>query len=163
MATGNQQRDVGRIPLYRGDRRRAHRWPCGTPVLYRTGGQKRTVAINRVQWNGDTQTEEITEVLYRSESGDPVLLFANLDDVPTLADTQVVVTDSYGNTTSWYPCLDEQFHLVPTSRPTAATSPVTLQSMAGKASRRSFAMARRQLGGDDGPRPGGSKTMGWDG
>ena len=82
-----------------------------------------TVAINRVQWNGDTQTEEITEVLYRSESGDPVLLFANLDDVPTLADTQVVVTDSYGNTTSWYPCLDEQFHLVPTIAPDGSYIP----------------------------------------
>ena len=57
-----------------------------------------TVAINRVYWNGDTQTEEITEVLYRSESGEPVLLFANLDDVPALADTQVLGTDSYGNT-----------------------------------------------------------------
>lgn len=82
-----------------------------------------TVAINRVQWNGDTQTEEITEVLYRSESGDPVLLFANLDDVPALADTQVVVTDSYGNTTSWYPCLDEQFHLVPTIAPDGSYIP----------------------------------------
>ena len=82
-----------------------------------------TVAINRVYWNGDTQTEEITEVLYRSESGEPVLLFANLDDVPALADTQVLVTDSYGNTTSWYPCLDEQFHLVPTIAPDGSYIP----------------------------------------
>lgn len=82
-----------------------------------------TVSINRVQWNEVTHTEEITEVIYRSESGDPVLLFANLDDDPALADTQVIVTDSYGNTTVWYPCLDEQFHLVPTIAPDGSYVP----------------------------------------
>ena len=82
-----------------------------------------TVAINRVYWNGDTQTEEITEVLYRSESGEPVLLFANLDDVPALADTQVLVTDSYGNTTSWYPSLDEQNRIVPSIAPDGSYIP----------------------------------------
>ena len=40
-----------------------------------------TVAINRVQWNEKTQTDEVVEVLYRSETGEPVLLFANLDGV----------------------------------------------------------------------------------
>lgn len=82
-----------------------------------------TVAINRVYWNGDTQTEEITEVLYRSESGEPVLLFANLDDVPALADTQVLVTDSYGNTTNWYPSLDEQNRIVPSIAPDGSYIP----------------------------------------
>ena len=43
---------------------------CIVPV-----DENATVAINRVQWNEKTQTDEVTEVLYRSESGEPVLLF----------------------------------------------------------------------------------------
>ena len=72
-----------------------------------------TVAINRVRWNGQTQTEEITQVLYRSETGEPVLLFANLDDIPSQADTLVIITDNKGNTCQWYPTLDEQGCVVP--------------------------------------------------
>lgn len=72
-----------------------------------------SVTINRVYRDGQTQTEEISQVLYRSESGDPVLLFANLDDVPALADTKVIITDSCGNTCIWYPTLDEQNSIVP--------------------------------------------------
>ena len=49
---------------------------CIVPV-----DENATVAINRVQWNEATRTDEVTEVLYRSESGEPVLLFANLDGV----------------------------------------------------------------------------------
>ena len=49
---------------------------CIVPV-----DENATVAINRVQWNEKTQTDEVTEVLYRSESGEPVLLFANLDGI----------------------------------------------------------------------------------
>ena len=67
---------------------------------------ERRVAINRVQWNEATQTDEVTEVLYRSESGEPVLLFANLDGVAYEADTQVFITDNSGNTCEWYPSLD---------------------------------------------------------
>ena len=72
-----------------------------------------TLAINRIQWNGKTGTYKVTNVLYRSETGEPVLLFANLDDIPSLADTQVFVTDSSGNTCEWYPTLDEQNVIVP--------------------------------------------------
>ena len=72
-----------------------------------------TLAINRIRWNGKTGTYEVTDVLYRSETGEPVLLFANLDDIPSLADTQVFVTDSSGNTCEWYPTLDEQNVIVP--------------------------------------------------
>ena len=39
---------------------------CIVPV-----DENATVAINRVQWNEKTQTDEVTEVLYRSESGEP--------------------------------------------------------------------------------------------
>ena len=74
---------------------------CIVPV-----DENATVAINRVQWNEKTQTDEVTEVLYRSESGEPVLLFANLDGVAYEADTQVFITDNNGNTCECYHSLD---------------------------------------------------------
>lgn len=81
---------------------------CIVPV-----DENASVTISRVQWNGDTQTETVTDTIYHSENGAPVLLFANLDDLPMLADTQVIVTDSQGNTCQWYPTLDAQNHIVP--------------------------------------------------
>ena len=72
-----------------------------------------TVAINRVQWNEVTQSDEVTEVLYRSESGEPMLLFANLDGIAYEADTQVIITDNNGNTCEWYPSLDAMSYLAP--------------------------------------------------
>ena len=81
---------------------------CIVPV-----DENATVAVNRVQWNEKTQTDEVTEVLYRSESGEPVLLFANLDGVAYEADTQVFITDNNGNTCEWEPSLDAASHLAP--------------------------------------------------
>ena len=81
---------------------------CIVPV-----DENATVAINRVQWNEKTQTDEVVEVLYRSETGEPVLLFANLDGVAYEADTQVFITDSSGNTCEWDPSLDAMSHLAP--------------------------------------------------
>ena len=81
---------------------------CIVPV-----DENATVAINRVQWNEVTRTDEVTEVLYRSESGEPVLLFANLDGIAYEADTQVFITDSNGNTCEWYPSLDAMSYLAP--------------------------------------------------
>ena len=81
---------------------------CIVPV-----DENATLAINRVQWNAQTQQEEVTEVLYRSETGEPVLLFANLDGVAYEADTQVFITDNNGNTCEWYPSLDAMSHLAP--------------------------------------------------
>lgn len=81
---------------------------CIVPV-----DENATLAINRVQWNAQTQQEEVTEVLYRSETGEPVLLFANLDGVAYEADTQVFITDNSGNTCEWYPSLDAMSYLAP--------------------------------------------------
>ena len=81
---------------------------CIVPV-----DENATVAINRVQWNEKAQTDEVTEVLYRSESGEPVLLFANLDGVAYEADTQVFITDNNGNSCEWYPSLDAMSYLAP--------------------------------------------------
>lgn len=81
---------------------------CIVPV-----DENATVTINRVQWNQRTKTDEITEILYRSESGEPVLLFANLDGVAYEADTQVLITDNNGNTCEWYPSFDAMSYLAP--------------------------------------------------
>ena len=81
---------------------------CIVPV-----DENATVAINRVRWNEKTHTDEVTEVLYRSESGEPVLLFANLDGIAYEADTQVFITDNSGNTCQWYPSLDAMSYLAP--------------------------------------------------
>ena len=80
---------------------------CIVPV-----DENATLAINRVQWNAQTQQEEVTEVLYRSETGEPVLLFANLDGVAYEADTQLFITDS-NNTYEWYPGLNAESRLAP--------------------------------------------------
>ena len=63
-----------------------------------------TVAVNRVQWNEAKGGYETLEVLYRSESGDPILLFVSNDlgTVPTDT-TELLLTDSHPDTLSWYP------------------------------------------------------------
>lgn len=81
---------------------------CLVPV-----DKKASVAINRVEWNEKTKKDEVTEVLYRSEEGEPVLLFANLDGVAYEADTQIFVTDSDGSSCDWFPSLDAPSRLAP--------------------------------------------------
>lgn len=81
---------------------------CIVPV-----DENATVAINRMQWNEKTKTYENTEVCYRSESGEPVLLFANLDGVAYEADTQVWITDNSGNSCEWWPSFDAMSYLAP--------------------------------------------------
>ncbi len=74
-----------------------------------------TLSINRIEWNEEKQDYEPTEVIYRSESGEPILLFANLDGVAYEPDTQVFITDNSGNTCEWYPSLDAMSYIVPCS------------------------------------------------
>lgn len=63
-----------------------------------------TVAVNRVRWNEAKGGYETLEVLYRSESGDPILLYACADmGESPYPDTEVIVTDSTGKTVTWYP------------------------------------------------------------
>ena len=64
-----------------------------------------TVAINSIvqDENGSGSYEN---VIYRSESGEPVLLFCNNSGVD--GDTMVTVTDSDGNKAVWFPGLDEK-------------------------------------------------------
>ena len=63
-----------------------------------------TVAVNRVRWNEAKGDYDTVEVLYRSESGDPILLFVSNDlgSVPTDT-TELLLTDSHPDTLSWHP------------------------------------------------------------
>ena len=63
-----------------------------------------TVAVNRVRWSEAKGGYETVEVLYRSESGEPILLFVSNDlgSVPTDT-TELLLTDSHPDTLSWYP------------------------------------------------------------
>ena len=63
-----------------------------------------SVAVNRIQWNEKTGGYDNVEVLYRSESGEPILLFISNDlgTVPTDT-TELLLTDSHPDTLSWYP------------------------------------------------------------
>jgi len=68
-----------------------------------------TVAVNRRPWNEETESYEEPEVLYRSESGSPILVMCpNEDWIP---DTEVVITDLNGTVTIWSPYLDPSYHI----------------------------------------------------
>ena len=63
-----------------------------------------TVVVNRARWNETKGGYETLDVLYRSESGDPILLFVSNDlgTVPTDT-TELLLTDSHPDTLNWYP------------------------------------------------------------
>lgn len=72
-----------------------------------------TVAVNLLQDTAGGE-EAISEVLYRAESGDPFLLCCNYGGF--YPDTQVIITDSQGAETIWYPQTSEfGFAVVPTN------------------------------------------------
>lgn len=64
-----------------------------------------TVAVNQGIWNGEKEVYEYTDVIYRSESGEPILLFCNNEGwEPSV---QVVITDTEGTAVIWYPIMDD--------------------------------------------------------
>lgn len=68
-----------------------------------------TVAANRRPWNPQTESYEEPEVLYRSESGSPLLVMCpNEDWIP---DTEVVITDSNGTVAIWSPYLEPSYRI----------------------------------------------------
>jgi len=68
-----------------------------------------TIAVNRRPWNPEKESYEEPEVLYRSESGSPILVMCpNEDWIP---DTEIVFTDSSGTVTIWSPYIDPSYHL----------------------------------------------------
>lgn len=67
------------------------------------------IAVNRRPWNPKTQSYEEPEVLYRSESGSPILVMCpNEDWIP---DTEVILTDAAGTVTVWSPYLDPDYRV----------------------------------------------------
>jgi len=63
-----------------------------------------TLAVNRIRWNPQNEAYDNLEVLYRGESGEPILLYACADmGESPYPDTEVIVTDSKGKTMTWYP------------------------------------------------------------
>lgn len=63
-----------------------------------------TLSVNLIDHEGVSK-----QVLYRSESGDPVLLFCNQGGF--VPDTEVFITDSEGRNIVWYPQLDDEGYL----------------------------------------------------
>ena len=60
--------------------------------------------MNRIQWNEKTGGYDNVEVLYRSESGEPILVFACADMGEAIdPDTEVIVTNSGEEPLKWYP------------------------------------------------------------
>ena len=64
-----------------------------------------TVAVNWTPWDEVTETYGEETVLYRSEKGDPFLLMTT--NTPECIEIEVIITDSQGNVTIWYPFIDE--------------------------------------------------------
>ena len=62
------------------------------------------VVVNRVQWNESKVDYEVMKELYRSQSGEPILLFVSYDLEKTpFETTELRLTDRYGDTLSWLP------------------------------------------------------------
>ena len=65
-----------------------------------------SVAVNRIHWDPEAMDYVQDEVIYRMESGEPILLFANLDGNEYAADTEVVIVSENGRSCTWYPTRD---------------------------------------------------------
>ena len=70
-----------------------------------------TVAVNQGSWNDETEVYECTDVIYRSESGTPILVMCNSSGWEP--DTEIVITDSSGNVAVWYPHMDSSYSVAP--------------------------------------------------
>ena len=63
-----------------------------------------TVVVNRIRWSEAKGDYETIKELYRSQSGDPILLFVSYDLEKTpFETTELRLTDRYGDTLSWLP------------------------------------------------------------
>ena len=70
-----------------------------------------TVAVNWTPWDEATETYADTQVLYRSETGDPFLLMT--DNTGWCLETEVIITDSSGEVIIWYPFIGEDNRIAP--------------------------------------------------
>ena len=63
-----------------------------------------TVVVNRIRWSEVKGDYETIKELYRSQSGEPILLFVSYDLEKTpFETTELLLTDSHPDTLSWYP------------------------------------------------------------
>ena len=63
-----------------------------------------TVVVNRIRWSEAKGNYETIKELYRSQSGEPILLFVHYDLEKTpFETTELRLTDRYGDTLSWLP------------------------------------------------------------
>ena len=63
-----------------------------------------TVVVNRIRWSEAKGNYETIKELYRSQSGEPILLFVSYDLEKTpFETTELCLTDRYGDTLSWLP------------------------------------------------------------
>ena len=63
-----------------------------------------TVVVNRIRWSEVKGDYETIKELYRSQSGEPILLFVSYDLEKTpFETTELLLTDSHSDTLSWYP------------------------------------------------------------
>ena len=63
-----------------------------------------TVVVNRIRWSEAKGDYETIKELYRSQSGEPILLFVSYDLEKTpFETTELRLTDHYGDTLSWLP------------------------------------------------------------
>lgn len=70
-----------------------------------------TVSVNWRLWDEATETYGEETVLYRSEKGDPFLLMTT--NTAWCLETEVIITDSNGEVTIWYPFIGEDNRIVP--------------------------------------------------
>lgn len=70
-----------------------------------------TIAVNRISMNEDG-TSTAGDVLYRSETGNPILVFCNTGGFAP--DMQVVVTQDENKSITWYPTLDDNLRIIKT-------------------------------------------------
>jgi hypothetical protein len=70
-----------------------------------------TVSVNWSLWDEASETYREETVLYRSEKGDPILLMTT--NTGWCLETEVIITDSSGDVTIWYPFIGEDNRIAP--------------------------------------------------
>ena len=70
-----------------------------------------TVAVNYREWNWEADEFYEAEVMYRSEIGAPILVIC--PDIIYKTETEIVITDSFGNTVTWCPKIDINYIVEP--------------------------------------------------
>ena len=77
---------------------------CGQLFCLIPRDENASVAVNSIHWDSSQERYVEDEVLYRSESGQPILIFSKPDPEYSYASTNnVFVVNDDGSTVEWYP------------------------------------------------------------